>query len=218
VAEVQYVDANGVVQSVSDPNELRAAAGCFGLLGPVTQLTLRVDRMYMAVMNPVKLRTALAIPPPEGYPVPKEVDMSGITPQMMQIARDDFVKRCENSYYLEWFWFAYQKEVWVNTWERMFEHIISNKGIHSYLFCVGPEVAITEKLEPYPSTFEAAMQWVRTFFFPPSFTYKTTPSFSLRTTWLKRSSTGVLGRRFQDTSKLTFSVLLQWSHCLTSQT
>lgn len=121
VAEVQYVDANGVLQSVSDPNELKAAAGCFGLLGPVTQLTLRVDRMYMAVMNPVKLRTALAIPPPEGYPVPKEVDMSGITPQMMQIAREDFVKKCENSYYLEWFWFAYQKEVWVNTWERTFE-------------------------------------------------------------------------------------------------
>jgi hypothetical protein len=34
VAEVQYVDANGVLQSVSDPEELKAAAGCFGLVGP----------------------------------------------------------------------------------------------------------------------------------------------------------------------------------------
>jgi hypothetical protein len=117
VAEVQYVDANGEVQTVSDPKELRAAAGCFGLLGPVTQLTLRVDKMRMAVMNPIKVRTALAIPPPDGYPIPKEVDMKGVTPQMLQHAREDFVKRCETSYYQEWFWFPYQKEVYVNTWE-----------------------------------------------------------------------------------------------------
>jgi hypothetical protein len=117
VAEVQYVDANGVLQSISDPRELKAAAGCFGLLGPVTQLTLRVDRMKMAVMNPVKVRTALAIPPPDGYPIPKEVDMTGITPQMLQRAKAQFVKTCETSYYLEWFWFPYQKDVWVNTWE-----------------------------------------------------------------------------------------------------
>jgi hypothetical protein len=122
VAEVQYVDANGVLQTVSDPKELRAAAGCFGLLGPVTQLTLRVDMMRMAVMNPVKLRTALAIPPPDGYPIPKEVDMRGVTPQMLQHAKEEFVKKCETSYYLEWFWFPYQKEVWVNTWESASGH------------------------------------------------------------------------------------------------
>ena len=117
VAELQYVDANGVVQTVSDPAELRAAAGCFGLLGPVTQLTLRVDRMKMAVMQPIKIRTALAIPPPDGYPIPQEVDMTGITPEILEQAKRDFIARCEQDFYLEWFWFPYHKDVWVNTWQ-----------------------------------------------------------------------------------------------------
>lgn len=162
VAEVQYVDANGVVQAVSDPNELRAAAGCFGLLGPVIQLTLKVDKMRMAVMNPVKVRTPLAIPPPEGYPIPKEVDMTGITPQMLQRARDEFVKTCEKKYYLEWFWFPYQEQVWINTWDSKFlqllPQILHNTGVVS-----GPDVEITENLPPYPSTFEANLQWVCSF-------------------------------------------------------
>ena len=128
VAEVQYVDVNGVLQTVSDPTELRAAAGCFGLLGPVTQLTLKVDRMYMAVMNPVKVKTVLAIPPPDGYVIPKEVDMTGVTPQMLKRAKEDFVKRCEKSYYLEWFWFPYQKDVWINTWERTFKRFFDNES------------------------------------------------------------------------------------------
>lgn len=33
VREIEYVDANGNVQSVSDPAKLKAAAAAFGLLG-----------------------------------------------------------------------------------------------------------------------------------------------------------------------------------------
>lgn len=159
VAEVQYVDANGELQTVSDPKELKAAAGCFGLLGPVIQLTLRVDKMQMALMSPVKLKTVLAIPPPDGYPIPKEVDMTGITPQMLQQAKEDFVRRCETSYYLEWFWFPYQKVVWVNTWDSKSERIFHNRPFFTFVY-IGREVAITRNLGPYPSSFETLLQWV----------------------------------------------------------
>lgn len=33
VREIEYVDANGKVQKVSDPEKIKAAAGSFGLLG-----------------------------------------------------------------------------------------------------------------------------------------------------------------------------------------
>ena len=37
---LEYIDANGKLQLVSDPKLLSAAAGCFGLLGIVTTLPL----------------------------------------------------------------------------------------------------------------------------------------------------------------------------------
>jgi hypothetical protein len=121
VAQVEYVDARGQVQTVNDPQELRAAAGCFGLLGVVVALTLRVDKMGVAEMLPVKVPMALAIPPPKGYPVPDAVkDMikkDGITDDQLEAAREQFVRRCKEDYYLEWFWFPYQSQCWVNTWK-----------------------------------------------------------------------------------------------------
>lgn len=33
VRQIEYVDANGEVQAISDPEQLKAAAGAFGLLG-----------------------------------------------------------------------------------------------------------------------------------------------------------------------------------------
>jgi hypothetical protein len=33
VRQIEYVDANGDVQAISDPQQLKAAAGAFGLLG-----------------------------------------------------------------------------------------------------------------------------------------------------------------------------------------
>lgn len=146
VVEVEYVDARGDIQGVcsrlfvlflvflgrsidyecllpvvNDTVELRAASGCFGLLGVVISLTLQLDDMSIAELAPVKLDMVLAIPPPEGYPIPKVVQGlikdSGITPKDLADAREAFIKRCEEDYYLEWFWFPYQRDCWVNTWK-----------------------------------------------------------------------------------------------------
>jgi hypothetical protein len=117
VAEFHYIDPNGQKQSISDPEQLRAASGCFGLLGICTAVTLRLDAMAMAVMHPVKLPLLLAIPPPPGYKIPDAIDMEGITQERLEEARQDFVRRCEEDYYLEWFWFPLTNKVWVNGWK-----------------------------------------------------------------------------------------------------
>lgn len=118
VAEVEFVNVNGELQIVNDPEQLKAAAGCFGLLGFVTSITLTLDAMTFANMKPLKKRVALTIPPPKDLVVPAQIDMSGITPQNMEAAWQDFVARCEQDYYAEWFWFPYQQECWINTWKN----------------------------------------------------------------------------------------------------
>ncbi|KAF5344803.1 hypothetical protein D9758_014414 [Tetrapyrgos nigripes] len=145
VAEVEYVDPQGNIQTVSDPEELRAASGCFGLLGVVLSVTLRVDKMQTAVMQPQKIPVQLAIPPPPNYPVPSEIDMSRYTPQDLQKAQKAFQDAIENQYYVEWFWFPFQHEVWVNVWTRA-------------------EFTTTDKLGPYPSNFQAGLQWLEGLF------------------------------------------------------
>ncbi|EIN04699.1 hypothetical protein PUNSTDRAFT_146346 [Punctularia strigosozonata HHB-11173 SS5] len=122
VEQVEYVDARGNVQVVNDPRELRAASGCFGLLGVVVAITLRVDKMGVAEMVPVKIPMVLAVPPPKGYPIPDAVkDMikkDNITEDQLEAARLQFIRRCKEDYYLEWFWFPYQAHCWVNTWKK----------------------------------------------------------------------------------------------------
>ncbi|CAE6392647.1 unnamed protein product [Rhizoctonia solani] len=141
VAEFHYIDPHGNQKTISDPDQLRAASGCFGLLGICTALTLRLDAMSMAVMNPVKVPLVLAIPPPVGYKIPDVIDMSNITPEDLESARREFIRRCEEDYYLEWFWYPLTKDVWINTWKK-----------------VDDAAAITS-LEPYPSPFDALIQW-----------------------------------------------------------
>ncbi|ELU37650.1 cholesterol oxidase, substrate-binding domain-containing protein [Rhizoctonia solani AG-1 IA] len=143
VAEFHYIDPHGNKKSISDPDQLRAASGCFGLLGICTAITLRLDAMSMAVMNPVKVPLVLAIPPPIGYKIPDVIDMSGVTPEDLEKARQEFVRRCEEDYYLEWFWYPLTKDVWVNTWKS----------------AQVDDAAAIESLEPYPSPFDALIQW-----------------------------------------------------------
>jgi len=116
VAAIEFVNPNGELQVVDDPDLLTCAAGCFGLLGVVTAITLKLDPMSFAVMKPSKPRIALTIPPPKGFTVPAGIDMTGITQVQMDAAWSDFVTRCETDYYSEWFWFPYQQECWVNSW------------------------------------------------------------------------------------------------------
>ncbi|MBT9504334.1 MAG: FAD-binding oxidoreductase [Burkholderiaceae bacterium] len=118
VTEIEFVNALGQLQTVSDPQVLRAAAGAFGLLGVVTAVTLKLDAMSFAALKPVKTRLALAVPPPAGYVVPAQVDVAGVTPQALAAAQQDFISRCESDYYAEWFWFTFQPDCWINTWKN----------------------------------------------------------------------------------------------------
>ena len=101
---------------------LKAASGCFGLLGVVTHITLECDAMSTAVMLPVKLEVIDAIPPPPGME-DSDIPLSlrpkkPRTQKEKQKAQENFELRANNHYYAEWFWFPYSSLVWVNTWEN----------------------------------------------------------------------------------------------------
>lgn len=69
VHTIEYVDANGNIQKLSkdtDPDGMKAASGCFGLLGVITHITLELIPMTYAVMRPQKLHITEAIPLPPG--------------------------------------------------------------------------------------------------------------------------------------------------------
>ena len=137
VTEVEFVNALGELQTVSDPALLSAAAGCFGLLGIVTALTLKLDPMTYATLQPKNVPVALAVPPPAGFSVPSAVDMSGVSQADLNQAAANFAAQCEDSYYAEWFWFPYQPDVWVNSW--------NNDGAK-------------QDARPYPSALETAVE------------------------------------------------------------
>jgi len=128
VAEVEYVDPNGNLHTVSDPELLKAAAGAFGLLGVVTAYTIRLDKMTFAAMRPFRCPVELAIPPPQEYiDAAKRGDkkykwiknlMANHTQADIDKATADFIDKAENDYYAEWFWFPLQTDVWVNTWKN----------------------------------------------------------------------------------------------------
>ncbi|GJE93853.1 FAD-binding domain-containing protein [Phanerochaete sordida] len=124
VVAVEYVDAHGELRVVDDPAELRAASGAFGLLGVVVALTLQLENMGVTDMMPVKVSMPLAIPPPPGFELPQEVrqmiSKKKITEAQFAEAQKEFERRCETDYYLEWFWFPYQDDCWVNTWSKRY--------------------------------------------------------------------------------------------------
>jgi hypothetical protein len=142
VAEVEFVNAFGRLQTVSDPALLKAAAGCFGLLGIVTSLTLKLDKMTFATLVPKSPRLALAVPPPPGFRVPPAVDMRNISRADLNHARRRFAAQCERAYYAEWFWFPYQQRAWVNCWR--------NDGARA-------------DAQPYPSDQETHLQEMETY-------------------------------------------------------
>lgn len=123
---VEYVDCKGKLHTVSDAKQLRAAAGSFGLMGVVTHLTLRLDKMTYVQMNPSKEDAVTAVPPPDPSLVPPGIQpewFKGLTPEAARkkLAKhiSEFENHALNDYYSEWFWFPYQKEVWVNTWNTV---------------------------------------------------------------------------------------------------
>lgn len=117
VRKIEYVDANGKHQEVTDPKLLKAAAGAFGLLGVVTHVTMELDKMTYAEMKPLKQDVNLAIPPPSGFTVPSAIAKK-YTAAQLETARGEFIRKAGNNYYSEWFWFPYQQDAFVNCWDR----------------------------------------------------------------------------------------------------
>ncbi|KAI1359365.1 putative oxidoreductase [Xylaria arbuscula] len=122
VEQIEYVDAKAKVQTITsdDSDFLSAASGCFGLLGVVTRLTLRLDKMTIARMVPMKLPVVEAIPPPADIvkQLPPKLKMSydGYKPEQIQKFVEEFERRAFKDYYAEWFWFPLHDQMWVNTW------------------------------------------------------------------------------------------------------
>lgn len=127
VTEIEFVNANGELQVVNDPEQLKAAAGCLGLLGIVTSLTLVLDEMSYANLNTVeKQLLSLTIPPPLDYKPSKGIldnlDKENLRilndKAMMMAAIETFYQKCLHSDYAEFFWFPGQKKkIWSNCWQ-----------------------------------------------------------------------------------------------------
>ena len=138
VRAVEYVDANGEYRTISDPNQLKAAAGCFGLLGVVTHITFELDKMQYAILKPIKPDIGLAIPPLSRDDIPVALRKT-FTDAQYKAALEDFENRANNDYYSEWFWFTRSQQAWVNTWNP-----------------TDDKTGVVE----YPSPFATWMQWV----------------------------------------------------------
>ncbi|XMA19599.1 hypothetical protein WAI453_012390 [Rhynchosporium graminicola] len=139
VRAVEYVDANGVHRTVSEPAHLKAAAGCFGLLGIVTHITFALDKMSYALMQPYKPDIGLAIPPLSRNDIPIALRKT-FTDAQYAAALVDFKKRATEDYYSEWFWFTRSQQAWVNTWNPTDDK---------------------EGAVEYPSPFMTFIQWIQ---------------------------------------------------------
>lgn len=121
VRKIEYVDANGKLQSVEKKEHLRAASGCFGLLGPVTHITMEFPPMTYAQIAPAKMPMIYAIPPPadlnlDEIPPALLHDWKKLSDDQKQKYKDDFERHATHDYYSEWFWFPYSDYAWVNCW------------------------------------------------------------------------------------------------------
>jgi hypothetical protein len=138
VREIEYIDANGKQQSVSDPELLTAAAGCFGLLGIVTHITFELEAMTYAVMKPRKPDVNLAVPALSQSDVPAALKKNFDDAQIAD-ALAKFEDHAISDYYSEWFWFPYQQTAWVNCWNNTSD---------------------TTHVVDYPTTGEIWLQWI----------------------------------------------------------
>lgn len=68
VRKIEYVDANGESRYVDNPDQLRAASGCFGLMGVVTHITMEFPPMTYAQLAPKKMPVIQAVPRRQDWP------------------------------------------------------------------------------------------------------------------------------------------------------
>jgi hypothetical protein len=120
VRSVEYIDCNGNQQTVRDPEQLRAAAGCFGMMGVITHITLEFSPMTYALIQPTKVAVVRAVPPPDDMPedqIPQALRIKGLTAQQKAQDVADFEKKCATNFYSEWFWFPFSDRIWINCWD-----------------------------------------------------------------------------------------------------
>lgn len=125
---MEYVDPNGVLRTVSDPELIKVAAGSLGMLGVITSYTVRLSKMTYAAMRPYKAPLELTIPPPRDYIAaaragdPKYEFIRSLISKHSQETLDraylKFIQDAEQNYYAEWFWFPLQPDVWANVWNN----------------------------------------------------------------------------------------------------
>jgi hypothetical protein len=111
-----------IVQVVSDREQLKAAAGCFGLLGVVISLTLRLDAMTYALQSPKKVPVETMIPPPANtnlskLPTKLRIPIAGMSAKDREASMSEFIRLAKGSYYSEFFWFPDHPQCWVNCWD-----------------------------------------------------------------------------------------------------
>ena len=118
ITEVEFVNVKGEIQKVSDPTQLRAAAGAFGMCGVLLSQTITVKKLQLAKLFPRNVNTVLAIPPPSRLDVPKQRDFSvaDFTNEDLAKAKEAFVRDAKK-FYSEWFWSPFQRDCWVNCWD-----------------------------------------------------------------------------------------------------
>eukprot|EP00092_Neocalanus_flemingeri_P004988 GFUD01005364.1.p1 GENE.GFUD01005364.1~~GFUD01005364.1.p1 ORF type:complete len:633 (+),score=187.91 GFUD01005364.1:112-1899(+) len=107
VLELQFINANGELQTVNDPDTLKGVGGCFGLAGIVTAITFKMDAMTYAKFQPKKTLMEDSIPRP------------GTDPESEAFKK--MVDLCKNSYYVEFFWFpnnGTDDGYWENCWKN----------------------------------------------------------------------------------------------------
>jgi len=118
VTKITWINNAGEEQTIDekDPHLLHAAAGALGLLGIVVKLTIQLDPMTYAVLNPKTVVATEAVPPPKGWVVPKR--WSQPSDKQIDISSQAFDELVNKSYYCEFFWFPYSKYSWVNCWKN----------------------------------------------------------------------------------------------------
>jgi len=122
VREIEFVNVNGEIQVVNDPDQLKAVAGSLGLFGITTSLVLELDVMTYANFKPYSSKLALTIPPLNHHrlqlpaPVLDKIFKHTTDEQLAQ-ATANFYGQC-HSYYSEWFWFVFNDDCFVNVWDN----------------------------------------------------------------------------------------------------
>lgn len=119
VHEIEFVNFKGELQRVNAEQhgeQIKAAAGCFGMLGIVVSVTLKLNQMTYANLSETvtKKPIAEAIPLPVGYADPRGAQAPRARNPRADLA--NFENQCANFYYSEWFWFVLQDNCWVNCW------------------------------------------------------------------------------------------------------